>query len=197
MRIKSILEKIFKVNKNHWSIWLDDALWEYRTIYKISIGMSQFRLVYGKTCHLPLELQHKVFRVVKQWNSNMIEASSNHKLKLQELKEIRNDVHESARIYKEKTKAFHDKSISQKNFKAEQKVLLFYYLLKSFSRKPVCSNKVISSWSVWIQSMETRKIFKVNGHKLKSFYKGLKPRNGENMILKIPKIDAWRQESLA
>lgn len=110
--------------------------------------MSQFRLVYGKTCHLPLELQHKVFRVVKQWNSNMIEASSNHKLKLQELKEIRNDVHESARIYKEKTKAFHDKSISQKNFKAEQKVLLFYYLLKSFSRKPVCSNKVISSWSV-------------------------------------------------
>lgn len=90
--------------------------------------MSQFRLVYGKTCHLPLELQHKVFRVVKQWNSNMIEASSNHKLKLQELKEIRNDVHESARIYKEKTKAFHDKSISQKKILKRNKKFYFFII---------------------------------------------------------------------
>ena len=44
-------------------------------------------------------------------------------MQLQDLEEIRNDAYDSARIYKERTKAFQDKMITRKEFKASQKVL--------------------------------------------------------------------------
>ncbi|XP_072076734.1 uncharacterized protein [Arachis hypogaea] len=47
--IKRILEKIVKAHRRDWSSRLGDALWDYRTAYKIPIGMSLFRLVYGKS----------------------------------------------------------------------------------------------------------------------------------------------------
>ena len=57
------------------------------------------------------------------------------KLKLNELKEIRNDAYESSRIYKDKTKVMHDRMISRKTFKIGQKVLLFNTGLKLFPNK--------------------------------------------------------------
>ena len=62
-------------------------------------------------------------------------AGQHRKLQLQELEEIRNDAYESSRIYKEKTKTFHDKQILRKNFKVGQKVLLFHSHLKLFPSK--------------------------------------------------------------
>jgi hypothetical protein len=52
----------------HWSKKLDRALWAYRTAHKTPIGMTSYQFVYGKTCHLPVELEHKAYWTPKEIN---------------------------------------------------------------------------------------------------------------------------------
>ena len=55
-------------SRKNWSKKLDDALWAYRTAYKNPMGMSLYKMVYGKACHLPLELEHKAYWAIKELN---------------------------------------------------------------------------------------------------------------------------------
>ena len=66
--IKNILEKIVNTSRKDWSVKLDDALWPYRTAYKTHIGMSPYKIVFGKPCHLPLKLEYKAMWVIKKLN---------------------------------------------------------------------------------------------------------------------------------
>ena len=109
----------------------------------------------------------------------MDESGERRKLQQQELEEIHNDAYESARIYKEKTKVFHDKMIFRKEFKVSQKVHLYHSRLRLFPGKlcshwigPFVVTNVFPHGAVEIQSLATSKVFKVNGHRLKPFYEG-------------------------
>ena len=126
--IKKILEKTVSARRKDWSIKLDDALWNYRTAYKTLIEMSPYRIVYGKPCHLPLELEYKAMWVIKKLNIDFQVAKEKRLLQMNELEELRNEAYENARIYKEKTKRCHDKKILRREFKIGVKTICCVYL---------------------------------------------------------------------
>ena len=103
--IKSILEKTVNSSRKDLSKKIEDALWAYRTAFKTPLGMSSLRIVYGKACHLPVELEHRAYWETRQLNMDSTLAGEKRLLQLSELDEFRNEAYENARIYKEKTKA--------------------------------------------------------------------------------------------
>ena len=190
--IKSILEKTVNSFKKDWSKKIEDALWAYRTSFKTPLGMSPFRIVYGKACHLPVELEHQAYWATRQLNMDSTLAREKRMLQLSELDEFHNESYENARIYKEKTKAWHDKHITRKEFEAGQQVLLFNSRLKLFPRKlksrwsgPFTVTQVFSHGEAEV--MHPKKgTFKVNTQRLKSYFGGEFHANKQTIPLSTP-----------
>ena len=124
-------------NRKDWSLRLNKtlSLWAYQNAYKTSLGMSPYRPVYGKPCHLPVKIEHKAYWAIRAFNSNLDDASKLWKLQINELEEIRNDAYDNLRIHKARIKDFHDKKILRKTFNVGQKVLLYNSRLHLFPEK--------------------------------------------------------------
>nr|GEZ70377.1 reverse transcriptase domain-containing protein [Tanacetum cinerariifolium] len=114
--LKRILERTVGENRALWTDKLDDALWAFRTAFKTPIGYTPYRLVYGMSCHLPLELEHKAYWALKHANFDLKTMGDHHKLQLNELHELRDQAYENSLIYKERTKKLHDSRIKNRIF---------------------------------------------------------------------------------
>ncbi|XP_059593742.1 uncharacterized protein LOC132254043 [Vitis vinifera] len=174
--IKRILTKVVNTTRKDWSTKLSDALWAYRTAYKTVLGMSPYRTVYGKACHLPIELEHRAYWAIKKMNFDSDQAGTKRKYDLNELEAYRNESYECLRNAREKHKFYHDKLILRREFKQGEKVLLYDSKLHIFPGKlksrwngPYVVKEVFPYGTVTIQNPRTGNEFKVNGQRLKHF----------------------------
>ncbi|KAF8106811.1 hypothetical protein N665_0131s0014 [Sinapis alba] len=171
---------------------MDDVLWAYQTVYKTPLGTIPFHLIYGKACHLPVELTHKAEWAIKKTNSDAKPATKKRLIQITKLDEIRHHPYENSKLYKERTKAYHDKKIISTHFEPNDQVLLYN------SRLTLCPEKLRSHWSGPFTIKEVKPYgtivlfnpkgedFMVNGHRMKHYWAEAEIPHTQTTRLEMP-----------
>ncbi|XP_076910440.1 uncharacterized protein LOC143568087 [Bidens hawaiensis] len=161
--MKRNLEKTVGVSWKDWSEKLDDALWAFRTAYKTQLGTTLFMLVYGKYCHLPVELEHRAYWALNMVNIDLTEATRKRYFQIHELEELRDAAYSRSLNIKEKTKALQDRRWKGgKEFKKGDK-------LRSKWTGPYLVKEVFPCGVVELENPDNGTSWKVNGHRLKHY----------------------------
>jgi hypothetical protein len=179
-----------------WKDKFPEALWAYCTAYKTPIGMTPYQLVYGKTCHLPVELEYKSYWAIKKWHMDLLTTRIKRQMQLGELEAWKEKAYHNAKMYKEKSKRWHDKRIKKKSFDPGDKILLFNSRFKIFGRGKLRSKQddpftVVNSAShgfVTLQDSDGN-TFKVNGQRLKIFLEPNMPNLEELDVIKFINLE--------
>ncbi|GJU66433.1 reverse transcriptase domain-containing protein [Tanacetum coccineum] len=175
--LKRILKKTVKENPSVWSRKLDDHVWAFHTTYKTQIGTTPYRLLYGKTCHLLFEIEHRAYWALRSYNLDLKLVGEKRFLQLHELNELRLQAYENSKLYKARTKVYHDRKLRiRKEFKAGDKVILYN------SKYKFKAPKLRSKWygpfiikhgfpSGYVELYDKHEgSFIVNGHRVKLYH---------------------------
>nr|GFB67056.1 reverse transcriptase domain-containing protein [Tanacetum cinerariifolium] len=128
-RLENPYENIFNPKEINETFPLESL---NKVAHKDPIGCTSYRLVYGKACHLQLELEHKAYWALKHTNFDLKTTGDHRKLQLNELSELRDQAYENFLIYKERTKKLQDDKIKNRIFNVGDQVLLLNSRLKIF-----------------------------------------------------------------
>nr|GEV35050.1 reverse transcriptase domain-containing protein [Tanacetum cinerariifolium] len=140
--LKCIIERTVGENHASWSDKLDDALWAFRTAYKTPIGCTSYKLVYGKACHLPIELEHKAYWALKHEKTKRLHDSK--------IKDRVFNIDDKVLLFNSRLKIFSDK-------------------LKSRWSGPFTISHVYPYGTIELSQPDGTN-FKVNGHRAKHYF---------------------------